>query len=283
MKNLIIFTFIIMVFNACSVTSHYKVNSDLKFELIPKEDRKTYILFGKEQAIKIKEENGKDFFVDDGFSQEFNEEAEIFDPLEPYNRIMTSFNDYLYVNLLTPTARAYSKVMPKEARVGISNFFQNITFPIRFVNNVLQFKFAYALEELGRFGVNSTVGILGFMDPATEHLNLQKREEDFGQTLGYYGVGEGFPIVMPLLGPSNLRDRIGSFGDGYIDPFSYYSVFSDKITDKILVTIGVRGFDAVNSISLNLGQYESIKKDAIDLYPFLRDSYSQIREKAIKE
>lgn len=283
MRNLIIFTFIIMIFNACSVTSHYKVNSNLEFELIPKKDRKTYILFGKEQAIKVKEDKAKDFFVDDGFSQEFKEETEIFDPLEPYNRVMTSVNDYLYVNLLTPTARAYSKVLPKDARVGISNFFQNITFPIRFVNNILQFKFSYALEELGRFGVNSTVGILGFMDPAREYLNLQERKEDFGQTLGYYGVGEGFHIVMPLLGPSNLRDRLGSFADGYIAPPSYYSVFSDKITDKFLESMAINTFNSINSTSLNLGQYESIKKDAIDLYPFLRDSYTQIREKEIKE
>ncbi|PLY07578.1 MAG: ABC transporter [Arcobacter sp.] len=283
MKNLIIFALTIITFNACSVTSYYKVNSNLEFEAVAKEDRNTYILFGKERALELKENKDKKFFVDEGFTEEFAEKPDDFDPLEPYNRVMTSFNDYVYVNLLTPTAEAYSKVMPKEARIGISNFFHNITFPIRFVNNILQFKFSYALEELGRFSVNSTAGVLGFMDPAKEYLNLEKREEDFGQTLGYYGVGEGFHIVMPLLGPSNLRDRIGSFADGYIAPFSYYSAFSDKITDDFFVTIGVSTFESINSTSLNLGQYESIKKDAIDLYPFLKDSYTQIRKKAIKE
>jgi phospholipid-binding lipoprotein MlaA len=159
----------------------------------------------------------------------------------------------------------------------------NITFPIRFLNNILQFKFTYAAEELGRFTVNSTAGILGFMDPAKEYLNLEKKEEDFGQTLGYYGVGEGFHIVFPIYGPSNLRDAIGDIANAYINPLNNQSSLKYKIPDRFEKTLGIEVFNTLNNTSLNLGKYENLKKDAIDLYPFLRDIYTQTREKQIKE
>ncbi len=182
------------------------------------------------------------------------------DPLEPYNRLMTSFNDTLYMNVLNPIAKGYAKVLPEDIRVGISNFIHNITFPIRFVNNILQFKVNYAAEELGRFTVNSTIGILGFMDPAKEKFNLQKREEDFGQTLGYYGIGEGVHIVLPIYGPSNLRDTIGLFADGYIDPLSNIGDLKYKIPDRFEKSLGITAFRTLNSTSLNLGKYENLKK-----------------------
>ncbi|WP_083568692.1 VacJ family lipoprotein [Arcobacter sp. LA11] len=286
MKNLIIFLFIIITFNACSVTSHYKVTENLEFEYVNEKDRKTYELFGKERAIKEIQKDSltsNDEFEDD-FSDEFKDAKESMDPLEPYNRVMTSFNDFMYINFLTPVAKGYAEVVPEEARVGISNFLHNITFPIRFVNNILQFKINYAAEELGRFAVNSTVGILGFMDPAKESFNLEKREEDFGQTLGYYGVGEGFHIVLPIYGPSNLRDVIGSVGDNYINPLTDVSSIKYKIPDRPEKTLGITVFSTLNRTSLNLGKYENLKKDAIDdLYPFLKDIYTQNREKLIKE
>ncbi len=282
MKNFIIFVFIIVTFNACSVTSHYKVNSNLEFEPIPENEKKTYVYFGKEQFVKVIE-NRPETDAEDDFSDEFTEDEEVFDPLEGYNRIMTSFNDFLYTTLLDPIAKGYSNVVPEPARVGISNFFDNITFPIRFVNNILQFKFDYAAEETGRFFINSTVGVLGFMDPAVEKFGLKPRNEDFGQTLGYYGMGEGFHVVMPLLGPSNLRDRIGSFIDGKAYLFGYETIYSNKIIDSYGESVGVGLYKTLNSTSLNLGQYQNLKKDAIDLYPFLREIYTQNREKQIKE
>lgn len=282
MKNLIIFAFVIITFNACSITSYHKINSNLEFEEVAKDERKTYILFGKEQAIKLVETNKQEEEQDD-FSDEFEEVIEPIDPLQTYNRMMTSINDILYINLLSPIARGYSYVVPEPARVGVSNFMHNITFPIRFVNNILQFKFTYAAEEFGRFAVNSTAGILGFMDPAKEYLNLEKREEDFGQTLGYYGAGEGFHIVFPIYGPSNLRDAIGNIANAYINPLTNQSSLKYKIPDRFEKTLGIEVFNALNNTSLNLGKYENLKKDAIDLYPFLRDIYTQTREKQIKE
>lgn len=286
MKNLIIFLFIIITFNACSVTSHYKVDENLEFKKLKVEDRKEYEFFGKEQFMKeiTKEEISSGDEFEDDFAEEFNEE-EIVDPLESYNRVMTSFNDFMYLNFLTPVAKGYSAVMPEPARVGISNFFHNITFPVRFVNNILQFKFTNAGEELGRFVVNSTAGVLGFMDPAKEYMNLQKREEDFGQTLGYYGVGQGFHVVLPIFGPSNLRDIVGLAGDNYISPLTdvSHNQIGYKIPDRPEKTFGITVFNTTNKTSLNIGKYENLKKDALDLYPFLRDIYTQNREKQIKE
>jgi len=282
MKNFIIFVFIIITFNACSFTSHHKINSNLEFELVPENERKTYVLFGKEQFIQEKEDKAKNFFIEDSFADEFGEESNDFDPLKPYNRVMTSINDYLYVNFLSPSAKTYSEIVSQDIRVGISNFFNNITFPIRFVNNILQFKFNYAAEELGRFVINSSVGILGFTDPAKEQFDLKQRKEDFGQTLGYYGFKEGFHIVLPIYGPSNLRDFIGASIDTNISPLTMGDI-KYKIPNRFEKQLAITVFSTVNTTSLNLGKYENLKKDAIDLYPFLKDIYTQNREKLIKE
>ena len=226
----------------------------------------------------------------DNFDEEFNSEfstkkEEIFDPLSGYNRIMTSFNDKVFINVLNPVAEGYAYITPETMRIGINNFFENILFPVRFSNNLLQLKFKNSSEELGRFLVNTLWGLGGFMDPATKELNMQAHKEDFGQTLGFYGVGEGFPIVLPFLGPSNLRDMVGIVGDSYISPLSTTgdSDLRYKIPNNLVQELGIQTFNVVNSTSLRLGQYESLRKDALDLYPFLRDIYSQARKKQIEE
>lgn len=280
MKNLIIFMFIIVTFNACSVTSYSKVNSKLEFEQIPENERKTYVFFGKEKFIQVLEQKEKS--TSESFGNEFTQDKAILDPFEGYNRVMTSFNDKLYINVLDPVARGYAQVLPETARVGISNFLDNLAYPIRLINNLLQFKFYYAFEETERFVVNSTIGVLGFMDIASDY-NLQERKEDFGQTLAYYGFSDGAHIVLPLLGPSNVRDIVGLFGDSYVDPLNYSGDLKYKIPNNFGQTFAIKSFDVLNSTSLNLGQYQNLKKDAIDLYPFLRDVYTQNREKQIKE
>ncbi len=226
----------------------------------------------------------------DNFDEEFNSEfstkkEEIFDPLSGYNRIMTSFNDKVFINVLNPVAEGYAYITPETIRIGINNFFENILFPVRFSNNLLQLKFKNSSEELGRFLINTLWGLGGFMDPATKELNMQAHKEDFGQTLGFYGVGEGFPIVLPFLGPSNLRDMVGIVGDSYISPLSTTgdSDLRYKIPNNLVQELGIQTFNVVNSTSLKLGQYESLRKDALDLYPFLRDIYSQARKKQIEE
>ena len=240
------------------------------------------------------DEDFDDQEFDDGFEDEFeNVEEEIFDPLSGYNSVMTEFNDGFYVYVLDPVARGYRWIMPDPARRGVKNFFHNLLFPIRFVNNALQLKPINAGEEMFRFIINSTIGIFGIWDPAKEWFGLEAHEEDFGQTLGYYGVGGGFHIVLPFLGPSNLRDMFSLYPDMQMDPVYYdenrpYN-FPKKegeylgLSRQTIQQTNLLMLKTVNRESLRVGQYENLKKDAIELYPFLRDVYEQNRAKLIEE
>ncbi len=236
--------------------------------------------------------DGEEF--DDGFEEEFESaEEEIFDPLSGYNSVMTEFNDGFYIYVIDPVARGYEWVMPDLAQRGVKNFFHNLLFPIRFVNNALQLKPINAGEELFRFVLNSTVGIFGLWDPAKEWFGLEAHEEDFGQTLGYYGVGGGFHIVLPFLGPSNLRDMFSLYPDMQLDPVYYFDNRPYNfpkmegeylgMSRQSLQQTNLLMLKTVNQESLRIGQYENLKKDAIELYPFLRDVYEQNRAKLIEE
>jgi phospholipid-binding lipoprotein MlaA len=203
------------------------------------------------------------------------EKAEIADPLEPFNRAMYHFNDKLYFWLLKPVAQGYGKLVPEPARVGVSNFFANLAFPIRFVNCLLQANFGGAAEELGRFTINTLWGIGGLLDPASsKDINLSKQDEDFGQTLGAYGIGQGFFINWPIFGPSSPRDTVGLVGDAFLTPASYLSPW--------YAGAGTRGYGMVNDTSLKIGDYESLKGAAIDPYVAIRDAYVQYRLKKVK-
>jgi len=219
------------------------------------------------------------------FEDEFGDETEnIIDPLSGYNRVMTSFNDKAIVYVLNPVSEAYATILPQPLRIGISNFLHNIQFPIRLTNNILQGKFQNSSDELERFIVNSTVGLGGLMDPAETYMNIPAHDEDFGQTLGHYGIGSGFHIVLPFFGPSNVRDLVGLSVDGYASPTVYIeNIEKYKIPNNIDQSIGILSAEFVNKNSLHLGEYESLKKDAIDLYPFLRDTYEQKRVTQIAE
>jgi len=202
------------------------------------------------------------------------EKSEIADPLEPFNRVMYHFNDKLYFWVLKPVAQGYGKVVPEAARVSVSNFFANLAFPIRFVNCLLQANFKGAAAELGRFTVNTLWGVGGFLDPASsEDINLSKQDEDFGQTLGAYGLGQGFFIIWPLFGPSSPRDTVGLVGDAFLTPSTYFSPW--------YAGAGTRVYDRVNDTSLKIGDYESLKEAAIDPYVAIRDAYVQYRLKKV--
>lgn len=220
------------------------------------------------------------------FDKEFaSKQNEVFDPLNGYNRTMTKFNDVFYTEVLSPISKGYKYVVPTTVRNGIDNFFTNLMFPLRFVNNILQFKFQNASEETGRFLINTIWGLGGFMDPATEVLKMKIHKEDFGQTLGYWGVKEGFHIVLPILGPSNFRDLVGLSGDFILSPTGQLgnNTLEYKIPKNILQELGINSLDKVNEYSFHPDMYEIIKKDSLDLYILLRNAYSQRREKEIKE
>lgn len=207
----------------------------------------------------------------------------LFDPLGGYNEIMTSFNDTLYVYALRPLARGYASVLPLPAREGIANAFENLLFPVRFINNLLQFKLQNSVEELGRFVINSTLGIVGFMDVAQNEFGLKAHNEDFGQTLGFYGIGSGFHVVLPIFGPSNVRDIVGLVGDTYASPLSYIEDRDANLLDSSEEEWGLKAFSSLNKLSLRTDELDALRKDAIELYPLYRSIYESRRIKQISE
>ena len=194
----------------------------------------------------------------------------ISDPFEPLNRGVFWVNDKLYFYLFKPVAKGFRVVLPRPARVSFSNFFANLATPIRAGNAFLQLKFRDFGTEIYRFVINTTFGLGGFFDPAESVAGVKPVFEDFGQTLGYYGAGHGFYLVLPVVGPSSLRDASGSFVDSFADPFRYADLES-------LEYIGVKSFDAENRLSLDRDTYEGIVRDALDPYLFIRAAYAQRR------
>ncbi len=194
----------------------------------------------------------------------------ISDPLEPVNRGVFWVNDKLYFYVFKPIAKGFRLVLPRPARVSVKNFFSNLTTPIRLGNTLVQFKFRDFGTELYRFVINSTFGVLGLFDPAESVAGVKKVSEDFGQTLGFYGFGHGFYLVLPVVGPTSLRDVSGSFVDSFADPLRYADL-------ETLEYIGVRWFDVENRLSLDHDTYEGIVQDSLDPYLFMRSAYAQRR------
>ncbi len=243
-----------------------------------------FILTMSEASVLIQQEKRQDKQeVFSEFENEFEESNAVFDPLDGYNRMMTDFNDSFYINILQPVSKTYAHIVHEDIRTGISNVYDNLLFPVRFINNILQFKFMNASEELGRFVINSTFGLLGIMDVA-QKFDLKAHKEDFGQTLGFYGVGSGFHIVIPFLGPSNVRDIFGIGADSYANPLSTLVAYEPyQIPDNALQEVGYRSYKLINENSFHPEDYEILKRNAVDLYPFLRDIYEQRRKKLIEE
>ena len=209
----------------------------------------------------------------DGGEEEAGEppSPSVRDPIEPFNRAIFVFNDKAYFWVMKPVAQAYAFVVPEPARVSVRNFFSNVTTPVRFVNNLLQGRIRDSGTELLRFAINTTVGILGLFDAAKQDFGISRRNEDLGRTLGVYGLGHGIYIVLPLLGPSSLRDAAGLVGDYFLDPVNYLEDFE--------TALAVKAFKAENEISLRIGDYEDLKASAVDPYIALRDAYIQNRAK----
>jgi phospholipid-binding lipoprotein MlaA len=200
-------------------------------------------------------------------------ELRIADPLEPWNRAMYHVNDKFYFWLLKPATRGYKYVVPENFRLLFGNFYRNVKTPVRIVNNFLQGKPRYAGLELARFLINSIVGVGGLKNCATECFGVKGRDADFGQTLGAYGVGFGFYLVWPLLGPSSPRDTVGWVADRLLTPTTYVS--SQWIS---IESVGLTAHEAVNYTSFHPGDYEAIKGAAIDPYIAMRDTYVQYRK-----
>jgi phospholipid-binding lipoprotein MlaA len=194
------------------------------------------------------------------------------DPLEPMNRAFYSFNDGVDKAVLKPVAEGYRAVLPSFARTGVSNFFSNINDVLIALNNLLQGKIVNALSDVGRVVVNTTIGVLGLMDPATE-FGLEKHNEDFGQTLGHWGIGDGAYLVIPFLGPSNVRDAVGRVVDFKTDPLTYVNHMRTRN-----VLWGTR---LISQRADLLDTSKILDTAALDPYEFLRDAYLQRRRNLV--
>lgn len=190
------------------------------------------------------------------------------DPLEPFNRSMYQFNDALDRGVLKPVATAYREVTPELVRKGVGNFFANLQDAWSFVNNLLQFKGQAAAESLMRFNVNTFLGLAGVLDIASE-MGIERRTEDFGQTLGHWGVGPGPYIVLPVLGPSTLRDTVAMPVDVRGDAVSH--------VEDVSVRNSLWALRAVDNREGLLRASDMLEEAALDRYSFLRDAYLQRR------
>jgi phospholipid-binding lipoprotein MlaA len=199
-----------------------------------------------------------------------------YDPWEPFNERMFEVNRRLDRYFLKPVAKAYNFITPDELQIMISNGFDNISFPPRFVNSLLQGKWGGAGRELGRFLINSTAGIGGLFDPAKDYWGIQKSREDFGQTLGVWGSGPGPYLVLPLMEPLTVRDGVGKFVDGLMDPLSYVLPF-------FWTRLGMKAGDTLNDRALNYDLFQGFEESVIDMYSAVRHGYLQRRQQLIKE
>ena len=212
-------------------------------------------------------------------SEPWEDEAEeidsIHDPLEPMNRAFFQFNDKVYFWVLKPVTTGYGKVVPQFGRVCIRNFFSNLVMPVRAVSCLLQGKFESLGIELVRFVVNTSAGFLGFQDVAKQALDFPVQDEDLGQVFAFYGIGPGFYIDLPFLGPYSIRDAVGWGGGLFLNPLNYAVDFWPNV--------GVRTYDIVNNTSLRIGDYEDMKEAALDPYVAMRDAYYQYRLNLIEK
>ena len=195
------------------------------------------------------------------------------DPIEPLNRTVYAFNDGLDKTLVRPVARGYKAVVPAPIQTGVSNVFANAQYPVTLVNNLLQGKFKAALSDTARFTLNTTLGLGGILDPATA-AGLDVNDEDFGQTLGKWGVPPGPYLVLPFLGPYTLRDGFGSLADDFAEPRAYLEDDSTRWTlwaaDKF-------------ERRVRLLEADALLDRAGDPYTFVRSAYLQRREYLVRD
>ncbi|HKK06169.1 MAG TPA: VacJ family lipoprotein [Gammaproteobacteria bacterium] len=194
------------------------------------------------------------------------------DPLEPFNRQVYAFNSDFDTKIGKPVAESYQRHVPSPVRTGVSNFFSNLNDVVVIVNDLLQLKGGQAASDTLRFSVNTVFGLFGLLDIATPS-GLPKHDEDFGQTLGYWGVGTGPYIVLPFLGPNDARDTVGLVGDSYANP-----LWDVRSTNTKWGLVALRAVDTRASL---LKASRVLQQAALDPYVFVRDAYLQRRRSLV--
>ncbi|WP_417804455.1 VacJ family lipoprotein [Thalassospira lucentensis] len=206
------------------------------------------------------------------------QDTSVFDPIEPVNRFVHNANGAVDFMVLYPAAMWYRDIAPQPVKTAVGSFVRNLNEPLNSLNALLQGDPDQAAASFQRFIVNSTIGLLGFNDVATD-FGIPYRREDFGQTLGHYGIGGGPYIVLPLLGPSNLRDTTGLAVDYMANPLTWGARNSESL--EALYWTGV-GATALHTRYSTLDQLNELQKSSIDYYAALRSLYRQQRNAAIR-
>ena len=210
------------------------------------------------------------------------------DPFEPMNRSIFAFNEALDRWVLEPVSTAWDWVLPDYAIRGLDNFFKNLNMPIVLANDLLQLKPVAAIEDLARIAHNTTFGLGGFIDVATR-VGIPENDEDFGQTLGYYGVPPGPYLMVPILGPYTLRDGLGEIVDTTATGYLYSPVWQSNRTLNLntgelwAVSIGQKGLQLLNLRALYARELEGNRRDAFDYYVFVRNLYLQNRRAKVAD
>lgn len=218
--------------------------------------------------------------MEDLFEDEEMISAEaIADPIEGFNRAVFGFNDFVYKKVLGPLSKGYSRITPDPVEKGFTNFFDNIRYPIRLSGNLLQGKVEESFQETGKFLVNTTLGVAGFHKASNNFPSLNPPIEDIGQAFGAWGIGEGFYIVIPFMGPSNARDLVGRLADRVPDVTSTPWTVLDSSSDRFLFWTA----DGLTDSPALVYRYDSLTQAAIDPYEAMKDGFTKFRMQQIRE
>tara|TARA_B100001989_G_scaffold249995_1_gene226303 strand:+ start:83 stop:820 length:738 start_codon:yes stop_codon:yes gene_type:complete len=216
-------------------------------------------------------------------SLNFNKLMAAEECFEGVSRSVFKFNMAFDDVVFEPIAKGYNK-LPKPIKVGTNNFTSNIATLLSIPNNLLQGNFRQFTHSTGSFLINTTVGILGFLNPA-EKMGLKPHQEDVGQTLGSYGIGSGCYFVLPILGPTTVRDTVGLVADTFVDPFAHVTIREKELlstSGNNLDYYSLKSVDAIDFRSENIINFNSLEKNSLDLYSSMKSIYLQSREKKIK-
>jgi phospholipid-binding lipoprotein MlaA len=213
-----------------------------------------------------------------GLWEDEEEELTIADPLYYVNKGIWHFNDFVFLYIGEPAARGYNKILPETIRGGVTNFFSNWYTPVRLVSCLLQAKWKEAGTEGGRFLINTTFGILGFADLAKEETwtGWAVADEDVGQVFGAWGIGHGFYLVLPLVGPSSARDGLGRIGNSFLDPLTYLDI-------KLWEYVAIWSYREFANYAPNAGEYKKFRDMSLDPYTAMRNAYIQYRARQVRE
>ncbi len=275
---MLICVFCLVLMNGCAASQNTDLHPEVGPDAVQVADARIPSVAAASEHSPVFMDTGT---VSDEYAfEDYEEEAgqSIADPLEGWNRFWFGFNDILILRVIKPVYTGYTHVMPQAFRSGLSNFFYNLRMPVRVANYLLQGKIPQAGVEIGRFLVNTTAGFGGFIDVTKDKkvfVPMNPQDADFGQTLRHWGMGEGFYLVWPFLGPSTVRDTVGMAGDFAASPF-FWSVEPVGPVDfrpALAANLGLR----FNDFGSTIQAYEAITKGAIEPYVAAREAYVNYR------